>query len=204
MVTTSNLDAILWTYLYSKVVIVVLIFKFKWHLEFLFEKSDNSTQTQGSLGGHISWPTPTNTASAPAAACREGRPEQQAGDLPARQRDFSPGQASIPPARTAGDSNEMVPGCITLREEGDGRYPSRPSSSGPHSPAPSPSLPTALLLRNPTQPGPIHSLREFPRRGQGAMVDQPWPPALSNPPPLLRRLLNESDLSKHFFLMFNL
>lgn len=64
MVTTSNIDAILGTCLYYyKVFIVVLKFKFNWHLVLSFEKSDRSNL--GDLWVDKSqWPTPINTVTA--------------------------------------------------------------------------------------------------------------------------------------------
>lgn len=134
----------------------------------------------------------------PAAAGGEGGQSSRPETCPPTPiRGPVPQACKHPPARTAGHPREIVCGCATLREEEEGRCPPRPSLSGPHSPASSPSLPAALLLRNASQPGPVHSLRaSLP--GLGDLGRPALPPALPNPPPLLRSLLNDSDLSIHF------
>lgn len=86
MVITSNIDAILGICLYYKVFIVVLIFKFNWHLVLSFEKSENSTQPQGSLCGQISV---VHTHHSPAAAGEKRGQSSRPETWPHCQRDFS-------------------------------------------------------------------------------------------------------------------
>lgn len=131
MLATSNIDAIVGTYLYYKS-LIILKFKCNWHLVFLLATSDNSTQVQGSLGGQTQWPAPTNTVTAPAAACPEGRPVWQAGELAPRQRTSPQGHARW---------------CVATLPPGG-----RVEEGAP--PGPAPHDPTALLL-------PPHSLRPF-------------------------------------------
>lgn len=129
----------------------------------------------------------THPLSQPSCSLRSRKARTEAGEPAPPQR--------IPQQGQLGAQMRLCVAAPPLRKEDEGKCRSRPSSFL--------LAPRSSSSRESHPAWTIHSLTASPPRGCLTMVGQPWLPALSIPPPLLRSLLDDFDLSIHFHHQFS-